>query len=166
MGMVFCRGCGKEIHETAPTCPHCGFVQGSIQNNGIAVGNISNMVNEVHPESNNPFTWFAVVMKKYATFGGRSRRKEYWYSVLAVWLISFLIGFCLGILNVNSNIFQAVNGLFSLAVLLPSIAVGVRRMHDTNRSGWWLLLPLVNIVFLAQDSTIGSNQYGSNPKGK
>ncbi|MNG31219.1 Inner membrane protein YhaH [compost metagenome] len=58
-----------------------------------------------------------------------------------------------------------ISNLYALALLVPGIAVGVRRMHDTDRSGWWLLLPFVNIVFLCQDSTPGANRFGPNPKG-
>jgi uncharacterized membrane protein YhaH (DUF805 family) len=67
---------------------------------------------------------------------------------------------------------SGILGLYGLAVFIPSLAVGVRRLHDTGRSGWWLLISLVPIigiivliVFLVQDSQNGTNQYGENPKG-
>ncbi len=107
-------------------------------------------------------SWYLEVLKKYAVFTGRARRKECWMFVL----VSFIICFVLSILKLN-----AISSLYSLAVLVPSIAVAIRRLHDTGRSGWWFLIsfiPLVGtiilIVFLAQDSQAGENQYGPNPK--
>lgn len=93
---------------------------------------------------------------KYATFNGRARRSEYWW-------------FCL--LNFILGLIPVLNWIWGLVVLIPSIAVGVRRLHDTNRSGWWMLLalvPIANLVliyFMICDSQAGANQYGENPKG-
>lgn len=122
--------------------------------------------------------WYIKVLKQYADFSGRARRKEYWMFFLINLLISFAIGFVSGFItgiNPESTMASATIILpiaYSLAVFIPSIAVGVRRLHDTNRSGWWLLISLVPvigaiilIIFLVQDSQPGSNQYGENPKG-
>ncbi len=118
--------------------------------------------------------WFLIALKKYATFSGRAQRAEYWYFVLFYILI--FIG--LSILDGMTGSFSAesgmgfLGGLFSLALLIPSIAVGARRLHDTGRSAWFLLLALIPLVgaivllvFTVQDSTPGDNQYGPNPKG-
>lgn len=118
--------------------------------------------------------WFLLALKKYATFSGRSQRAEYWYFFLFYFLIivgfSFIEGFT-GTVDAESGV-GLLSSLFSLAVLIPSIAVGVRRLHDTSRSGWWLLISfipvigtIVLIVFFVQDSTPGDNAYGPNPKG-
>lgn len=122
--------------------------------------------------------WYIKVLKQYAEFNGRARRKEYWYFFLINLLISMAIGFVSGFIGGMSQDPSMASGLmllpmlYSLAVLIPGIAVSVRRLHDTNRSGWWLLISLVPIigavvliVFLVQDSQPGSNSYGSNPKG-
>lgn len=122
--------------------------------------------------------WYIKVLKQYADFSGRARRKEYWMFFLINFLISFAIGFVSGFIagiNPESTMASATIILplaYSLAVFIPSIAVGVRRLHDTNRSGWWLLISLVPIigfivliVFFVQDSQLGANQYGENPKG-
>ena len=96
---------------------------------------------------------------KYATFEGRARRSEYWYFCL----FNFLVGILLGWIPV-------VGWLIYLAFFLPGIAVGVRRLHDIGKCGWWLLLaliPVVNLVliyFYILDSQIGVNEYGPNPK--
>jgi uncharacterized membrane protein YhaH (DUF805 family) len=121
--------------------------------------------------------WYIKVLKQYADFNGRARRKEYWMFFLINFIISFAIGFVAGFIsgiNPESSLASAAMILpiaYTLAVLIPSIAVGVRRLHDTNRSGWWLLISLVPvigaivlIVFFVQDSDPGTNQYGANPK--
>ena len=118
-------------------------------------------------------SWFVEALKKYAVFSGRSRRKEYWYFALFVIIISFV----LNIIDVLTGAYERTAGvgllssIFSLAVLIPSIAVTVRRLHDIDRSGWWLLIALVPLVgwivllvFSVQEGTPGSNRYGPNPK--
>ena len=111
--------------------------------------------------------WYFEVLRKYAVFSGRARRKEYWMFALFNCIIAFVIGFIEGF-GGSPGI---VGMLYSLAVLIPSIAVSVRRLHDTDRSGWWCLIALVPLigtivllVFVVQDSKPGENQYGPNPK--
>lgn len=151
MSMVFCRGCAKQIHQSAVSCPGCG----ATQNGGSASGIKGEVANITFGNV------FFTVLKQYATFSGRARRKEYWLFTLVANLIAFGIGFVEGALGMPGFI----NVLFSLAVMIPGIAVGVRRLHDTDRSGWWLLVPIANLVFLCQDSTPGDNRFGPNPKG-
>ncbi|MFM0520953.1 DUF805 domain-containing protein [Caballeronia jiangsuensis] len=93
-------------------------------------------------------------------FGGRARRKEYWFFALFVGIFTFFVVFIEELLALG----DAPGTLLNFALFLPSIAVGVRRLHDTGRSGWWLLLPIVNLVFLVQDGQKGSNNYGHDPK--
>ena len=114
------------------------------------------------------------VAKKYMVFTGRSRRTEYWTFTLINIGISVILSVLGGILGsiagILGSIVSIVSMLFFLAMLLPGIAVGIRRLHDTGRSGWFLLIgliPLVGLVliyFLVLDSQPGSNQYGPNPK--
>ena len=117
--------------------------------------------------------WYFEVLKKYAVFSGRARRKEYWYFVLFNLIISIVLAVIDG--ATGSFIPEAgmglLGGIYMLAVLIPGIAVTVRRLHDTGRSGWWLLIlliPLIGaivfIVFTVQDSKPEENQYGPNPK--
>lgn len=105
--------------------------------------------------------WYVVPFQKYVEFEGRARRKEYWIFVLINLVVSVIL----------SNVFSLLGTLFSLAIFLPSIAVGVRRLHDIGRTGWWLLIgfiPLIGLIvliyFFVQDSEPGANQYGANPK--
>jgi uncharacterized membrane protein YhaH (DUF805 family) len=111
--------------------------------------------------------WKQVVLERYAQFTGRARRAEYWWFSLA----TLIVGVVLSVLGAVSSIFLILYYVYALAVLIPSLAVGIRRLHDTDRSGWWLLIaliPLVGaivlIVFLATDSTRGTNQYGVSEK--
>jgi len=117
--------------------------------------------------------WYLEVLKKYAVFNGRARRKEYWY----FFLFNIIISIVLEIIDVVTGSFSSgtdidlLSGIYTLAVLIPGIAVSVRRLHDTNRSGWWLLISLVPligaivlIVFLSSDSKPEENKYGVNPK--
>jgi uncharacterized membrane protein YhaH (DUF805 family) len=109
------------------------------------------------------------VLAKYADFNGRARRSEYWYWTLAVVIVAVVI---IAIRSAAPGLGQVLNILFALAVIVPSLAVGVRRLHDTGRSGWWILIDLVPIVgaivlivFFVQDSAPGANEYGPSPKG-
>ena len=118
-------------------------------------------------------SYYIECLQKYAVFSGRARRKEYWYFVLFNVIISFLLGLAEALLGLFPETPEAVlANVYVLATLLPSLGVTVRRLHDTSRSGWWIFLGLVPLigaivvlVFLAQDSTPGENQYGPNPKG-
>jgi uncharacterized membrane protein YhaH (DUF805 family) len=118
-------------------------------------------------------SWFLQALRQYATFSGRARRKEYWYFVLFYMLIFFVLWAVDGRTGTagDSGDWGLLSGVFSLAMLLPSIAVGVRRLHDTGRTGWWLLLsfiPLIGalilIYFMVQDGDAQTNAYGPNPK--
>ncbi|MBT7991874.1 MAG: DUF805 domain-containing protein [Anaerolineae bacterium] len=110
-------------------------------------------------------SWYLKALKNYAGFEGRSRRKEYWMFFLFNMIIAMVLGFIEGVLGIAQDSGTSIFGsIYQLAVLIPSIAGGVRRMHDTDHSGWWLLVPIVSFVFLVTDGTKGDNQYGSNPK--
>lgn len=111
-------------------------------------------------------SWYLTVMKKYAVFAGRARRKEYWMFLLFNIIIALVLGFVVGLIAVVAREPGIAHfaQIYSLAVLIPGIAVGVRRMHDTDHSGWWLLFPIVNLVFVCREGTRGDNRFGSDPK--
>jgi|SRR6185312_15042428 len=123
-------------------------------------------------EKQSPFGWFLVPMKKYAVFRGRARRRELWYFVLFMFLIEFGLSFAFALLTRgDEEVTQGVSALFALVFLIPTLAVSVRRLHDTGRTGWWLflsLVPLVGsivlIILYCQDSQPGPNKYGGDPK--
>ena len=119
-------------------------------------------------------SWYLQALKKYAVFGGRSRRMEYWYFVLFNIIVSIVLGVIDGLLGTSGSYAGAglLSGIYGLAVLIPSLAVTVRRLHDTDRTGWWILIALVPLigvivllVFALLEGTPGDNQYGPNPKG-
>lgn len=113
------------------------------------------------------FNYFTAVMKNYAGFTGRARRSEFWYFYLFSVIISVVLSIVGSIIG-----FHFLSTIWSLAVLVPTLAAGARRLHDTGRSGWWQLIGLtgigiiVLIVFYVQDSNPGENQFGPNPKGQ
>jgi len=116
--------------------------------------------------------WYLTVLRKYAVFSGRARRREFWMFALINFVISIGLGIIDMIIGTDFGTGSGVlSGIYALAVLIPSLAVGVRRLHDTGRTGWWLLIgliPLVGviilIVFYAQDGQRADNQYGPDPK--
>ena len=117
--------------------------------------------------------WYLKVLKNYAVFNGRAQRSEYWFFALFNILANiglFLIDGVLGTLNPETG-FGLLGGIYMLAIIIPGIAVTIRRLHDTNRSGWWSLIVFIPVlgviallVFMILDSTPGDNEYGSNPK--
>ena len=120
-------------------------------------------------------TWFITALKKYAVFNGRARRKEYWYFVLFTVIIGAgllrLLDVALGLTYGKRSTFGILQTLWWVATLLPTLAVATRRLHDTNRTGWWWfihLIPVIGsitfIVFTAQPGTPTPNRYGDNPK--
>ncbi len=111
--------------------------------------------------------WYLDVLKKYAEFKGRARRQEYWM----FFLFNLIIAIVLIIIDAVLGTGGILNLLYSLAVLIPGIAVTARRLHDTDRSGWWILIALVPfvgfivlLVFMVMEGQQSSNQYGENPK--
>ena len=110
--------------------------------------------------------WYLMVLQKYAVFTGRARRKEYWMFFLFNMIASFLVGIISGIMmGTGSTDFDYLGTLYSVAVLLPSIAVGVRRMHDVGKSGWFILIPIYNLILAVTEGNSGPNEYGADPKG-
>jgi uncharacterized membrane protein YhaH (DUF805 family) len=117
--------------------------------------------------------WFIKCLKKYADFSGRARRKEFWMFFLFYFIFAIVLSIIDGLLGWGfaDGTVGILYLLFALAIMLPYLAVTVRRLHDTGRSGWWyfiMLIPLVGpiwlIVLLATDGEPGENQYGPNPK--
>lgn len=115
-----------------------------------------------------PINWFMkVVTEHYFDFNGRARRAEFWWFVLVFIIIDIVLGVIQSVLHMGA----LLTGLFALALFLPNLGVAVRRLHDINRSGWWILIGLVPIVgwilliyWYAQPGTAGANPFGADPK--
>jgi len=115
--------------------------------------------------------WYMQVLKKYAVFSGRARRKEYWFFILWYVIISIGLAIIDSVAGLHIGKAGVLQTLYALALLIPSLAVAVRRLHDTGRTGWWLLIGLIPLigaivllVFMFTDSQPGENEYGSSPK--
>ncbi|MFT5599841.1 MAG: uncharacterized membrane protein YhaH (DUF805 family) [Flavobacteriales bacterium] len=107
-----------------------------------------------------------VVFENYANFNGRARRSEFWYFYLMNMIISIGLGIVDGAagLQLSAGSTGVLGGFYSLAVLVPTIAVSARRMHDVGKSGWYMLIPIYNIILFATEGDKGSNDYGKDPK--
>ena len=111
--------------------------------------------------------WYLTVIKEhYADFKGRARRKEFWMFMLINWVISMVLAIIGGLIH-----FTLLGSIYSLAVLVPTLGVGVRRLHDMGKSGWWYLIclvPVLGAIYLiylwCQDSQAEANEWGANPK--
>ena len=125
--------------------------------------------------------WMLMPLKRYADFQGRSTRMEFWMFALFVTIVMVVLQILMGIMFASSmsvdpqtgvvtggggiGIFAVIIWVFYLAILVPSIAVGVRRMHDQDKSGWFILIPIANLIFYCLPGTPGPNKYGPDPLG-
>lgn len=115
--------------------------------------------------------WKNAITKNYANFNGRARRSEYWYYTLMNMIIMIglqvLAGICVSSdLGVVGMILGFLYLIYALGTIVPTIAVGVRRMHDTGKSGWFLLIPIYNLILACTDGDKGDNEYGADPKNQ
>lgn len=174
MNSNFCPNCGAQLTNrgsgTQNFCPACGT--------RMAIN-----YDSAPPETFNMKSAYKSMFKKYAKFNGRSRRSEYWYATLANSLIILAMVLLMVIIAATNEsnmsdgaaVFLSIISLalfgYSFAVMIPGMAMGVRRLHDTGRSGWFMLLSLIPyiggiilFIFMVQDSQPEANQYGTNPK--
>src|SRR5271157_904095 len=127
------------------------------------------------PEMEGVMDWYLMVWRRYAEFYGRSRRMEFWmfelFNILAIFVLAALGGVGLAISEDYGGVLFIPLGIYFLAIIIPGLAVRVRRLHDIGLSGWLLLIGLIPylgglilIILMCLDSNPGSNQYGPNPK--
>jgi uncharacterized membrane protein YhaH (DUF805 family) len=118
-------------------------------------------------------SWYLAVLKKYAVFSGRARRKEYWFFLLFNLIFLAVATILDSVLKLNFGRlpYGWIYTVYAVAVIIPSLAVAIRRLHDVGKSGWWLLIALVPfigaiwlLVLYVKDSQPGENAYGPNPK--
>lgn len=124
-------------------------------------------------EDRDAMNWYLMTIKQYVDFSGRARRKQYWIFTLINIILSLLLSSLdglIGLFNVDAGM-GLISGLYSLAILLPAIGVTVRRLHDTGRTGWWLLIGLIPLIgalvllyFLVSNGEEQTNRFGTNPK--
>ena len=113
--------------------------------------------------------WFKTVVRKYAVFEGRARRAEFWYYTLIYTLLSIACAVVDGFIGARSGM-GILQALLTLALFIPTLAVTVRRLHDTDRSGWWFLISFVPVIgfivlliFMVLPGTSGANRFGPDP---
>jgi len=146
----WCPFCGIKNMEKANFCKKCGN-----KINGLSV------LNQDHKKIH----YYFEALKKYGIFKSRSTRKEYWTFLIFNFIICFILGFVEGVLEIYSESDESIFVmLYQIFVFIPSLAVGVRRMHDVNKSGWYLLVPFYNFFLTLRDGTRGDNKYGPDPK--
>lgn len=115
--------------------------------------------------------WYLEVLKKYAVFSGRARRKEYWFFALFNTIVYILFGVLAGVMGQDSaSIVGILIFIYALGVLLPAIGVTIRRLHDIDKSGWWILVSfvpfiggIVLFIFTVLPGTPGPNNFGEDP---
>jgi uncharacterized membrane protein YhaH (DUF805 family) len=159
---MFCTSCGQKLESRAKFCAKCG--------NSASKQNLTSEMTAVTQSDNvdNLSLWgyFIKCFKKYATFSGRARRKEYWGFFLFISIFS-IIGSAISMMPMVA----IISWIFTLATFIPSLAVGVRRLHDIGRSGWnllWGLIPIIGFIIIliwhCTDGDAAGNKYGPNPK--
>jgi len=116
--------------------------------------------------------WFLKVLQQYSDFDGRARRKEFWIFMLFNWMFGAVASTLDIVLGFSWGFFFLLNGLYSIVLFIPSLAVAVRRLHDIGKSGWMLLILLIPVVggiwmlvLLLREGNSFENEYGPNPKG-
>lgn len=180
-GNKFCPNCGAEPDPLAVICVKCGYELKPIRHSGTSSAKTKKVESCDTYNGDNDFIWAVkTCFSKYATFSGRARRKEFWYWYLFTCLTTiaaFLLGCLIAIIFQESNIgvaevFILSNGIWSLIIFLPNLAVTVRRLHDVGHSGWYYLIAIIPVigvilllVALCTDS-VDDNKYGINPKVK
>ncbi|MDR2554799.1 MAG: DUF805 domain-containing protein [Fibromonadaceae bacterium] len=166
--MPFCSKCGTEVSEEVKFCSKCGNdlqAASSASSDSEQAGNLS------------LWEYYIKVIKNYVNFKGRARRKEYWGFFLFNFIIGIALAFFGGVISGIAGDDEGTLGvvlyyLYIFATALPGIAVLIRRLHDTGKSGWlWLLafIPIVGVIIIliwtCTNSQSGENKYGPNPKG-
>ena len=163
--MANCRQCGTMLDEGAQFCANCGTeANESTYDEQNPYAPPQQSVPD-YTVNKNPWQYFTGVFKKYAVFKGRARRAEYWWFVLFNVVVSVIAS----ILDVMLNLYitgstGVINTLWSLVVFIPSLSVTARRMHDCDRSGWCMLIPIYNFILTCTNGTYGPNRFGPDPK--
>ena len=180
MAFVNCPKCGNSIHDIMPNCPMCRTPKAERESSrpnqsARPEASPSHETSSQAPadksiEPNSAIGCFLGGLSKYFSFSGRASRREFWsfyffyLLLLVILLFSSLIAKSNGAERLADRLFIAFLS-YPYAFAIPSLAVGVRRMHDSDRSGWWVLFPIINLILWLLDSTPGTNRFGPNRKG-
>ena len=161
---MFCSKCGKPVDDSAQFCPNCGNPLNGTRPANDTAEKVKNFFNEIQARADDlkgpepvDFVKAIKLLFLYAlNFKGRSSRSEYWWG----YLFNFLLGLAL-------NFVPLIGGLLSVAMIIPGVALAIRRMHDIGKSGWYLLMaliplagPIIALVYLCTASQPEANQWG------
>jgi len=105
--------------------------------------------------------WYLIVLKKYAVFSGRARRKEYWIFNLINAIVYFILDVMAEQAGINAD---TLSNIYGYAISIPYIAVSVRRMHDIGKNGWFWVIPIYSLFLLVREGDKVENKYGADPK--
>ncbi len=174
--MSYCTKCGRDVEKGLAVCPYCG--QDIIENGGDSGGTAT-------PRKFNLFTAYMEMLKRYSEFGGRSSRSEFWYAYLMDFIIAVIFGVIYIVMlslalalesdgiGIAGMLVALLAFLYVLSTMIPRIALHIRRLHDTGKSGWFYLLSLIPevgmivvLVLCALEPQAGENKYGPDPRYK
>ena len=151
--MAYCSNCGTDLASGVRYCVSCGTAVNPemSSSSGEASAGMNDSASQTPAAGMmSPVGSIRTCLSKYVDFSSRATRAEYWWWMLSVSVVA----------NVVAIFSIEIYWVLLLGLFLPGTAVGFRRMHDVDRSGWWLLVPIVNIVFLAKRGSPGTNSYG------
>ena len=165
---IACPDCGGAFEAWRAACPACGRPVASEAPEPEDTKGHPALVSEAASTPEAGFWslhWYLRVLKKYAVFSGRAHRKEYWSFVVFSLLISFALGLVEGWLGLWSYTDESVLAfIYNLGILIPCLAVGVRRVHDSDHSGWFVLVPFYNLYLVFIEGGRGTNRFGDDPQ--
>lgn len=170
---MYCNKCGKHNTEDSKFCQFCGTKLAKISIKDSSFGKTKTEKEFPQSESKessiknktNIISNYFNVIKKYVDFKGRASRKEYWLFFLANLIIGLGLGYFEGLVGAYPDSEDSIfSSIYQLFVLLPSLAVGVRRMHDANESGWALIIPIFNLIVSLRKGNPETNKYGPAPE--
>ena len=144
---MFCEKCSEKNNEESVKCEKCG--DAIKYEHKIKAKNTKT-------DYSNSFEYFLTPYKKYAEFSGRASRKEFWMFIL----FYFLIAFILSIIDNHDYLENTLSNIFSVVSFIPYLALAVRRVHDVNKSGWFILIPFYNLFLVLTKSDTEENRFG------
>ncbi|MCD8506690.1 DUF805 domain-containing protein [Candidatus Woesebacteria bacterium] len=165
---MYCKHCGKKIPENSKFCRFCGKdlnVSKSKTKSSETTGQEKIQFQDENQEQTNFISNYLNVIKKYVDFSGRASRREYWMFILVSFAVALILGFVEGLFGIYPESDESIlASIYQLFILLPTISVGVRRMHDADKSGWVLIIPLYNLIISLRKGNPKTNEYGSPPE--
>lgn len=156
--MKYCGNCGSKLEKESIYCSGCGKKVSNSSHKEVSASHND------YDEKLGLFDTYIHSIKNYIEFDGRASRREFWNFMIFNWVIYFFLVLFEVFVGINPTGEDGVfSVLFSLFTIIPSISISVRRIHDTGREGWWILLPFINLILAFTKGDNGDNQYGEEP---